>query len=71
MKLELRELRDNVTFLRNVALVNSTNEIGKHLSIVLDFVDAKIVEEQLKDIIETPASKTGRTDAPTKASPAD
>lgn len=49
MKLEIRELLNDIDNLRRFALINANNEIGQQLNRVLDYTSNKINEDREKE----------------------
>ena len=45
MNLRLRELKEDLNFLRNFSMINATNEIGQKLSLLLDYAEEKLNNE--------------------------
>lgn len=59
LNLPLRELKEDIIFLRNFSSVNSNNEIGKKINNILDYCENKIKEENIINIPK-PVSNTSK-----------
>ena len=58
MNLPLRELKEDIDFLRNFSMINSGNEIGQKLNMVLDYAEKQLSQEDSLPIIPPPMPST-------------
>jgi hypothetical protein len=50
MGIILRELKEDLDFLRNFANINGGNEIGQRLHKILDYVDKNLKSDAIKEL---------------------